>query len=54
MISNKPYLIQALLMMKSFELVLRNYSTLNQWNIKSLDAQEAVNIFITNDYYRNP
>ena len=31
---------------EKFELVLRNYSTLNQWNIKSLDAQEAVNILL--------
>lgn len=31
---------------EQFELVLRNYSTLNQWNIKSLDAQEAVDILL--------
>lgn len=29
-----------------FELVLRNYSTLNQWNLKSLDAQKAVDILL--------
>lgn len=31
---------------EKFELVLRNYSTLHQWNIKSLDAQEAVDILL--------
>lgn len=31
---------------EQFELVLRNYSTLNQWNIRLLDAQEAVDILL--------
>ena len=31
---------------EQFELVLRNYSTSHQWNIKSLDAQEAVDILL--------
>lgn len=31
---------------EQFELVLRNYSTLNQWNLKSLDEQKAVDILL--------
>lgn len=31
---------------EQFELILRNYSTSHQWNIKSLDAQEAVDILL--------